>query len=67
MIIYRGTVKTGAENDPAWDQTYGSGFNAAHDLIQTSDRGFALAGVTVPLGEVWQDLWLVKTDADGNH
>jgi len=50
-----------------WSQTYGgTSSDAAEALVQTSDGGYALAGYTGSLENVYYDFWLVKTDAYGN-
>ncbi|MHA2326785.1 MAG: hypothetical protein ACXACB_15360, partial [Promethearchaeota archaeon] len=53
-------VKTDANGNVIWHQTYGS---TAHEeggsVIQTVDGGFALVGSTQ------SDMWLVKTDTNG--
>jgi len=48
-----------------WDRTYGgSGMDWAYSLIQTTDDGYAVVGLTsAPFN---QDLWLVKLDNLGN-
>ncbi len=50
-----------------WSKTYGGQSNdIAHALVQTSDGGYALAGQTNSFGAGLSDVWLVKTDANGN-
>jgi hypothetical protein len=50
-----------------WSRTYGSaGQEGAYAVVETSDGGFAMAGLTFSFGAVGGDFWLVKTDADGN-
>jgi len=52
-----------------WNQTYGVAgdwyTDAANDLIQTSDDGFAFAGSTVKSPASGYYAWLVKTDSSG--
>jgi hypothetical protein len=54
--------------DSMWSQTYGgTGTDAGTgDLIQTSDGGYAISGDTNSFGAGNTDVWLVKTDAEGN-
>jgi len=60
-------VKTDASGNMEWNKTYGGPrVDVAHAVIQTSDGGYALAGYTESFGADGQDLWLVKTDNDGN-
>ncbi|MFW9991367.1 MAG: hypothetical protein ACFFD4_04845 [Candidatus Odinarchaeota archaeon] len=59
-------VKTDANGDLEWNQTYGgTEYDYLFSGIQTNDGGFALAGYTVE-NEVWT-MWLVKTDGSGNQ
>jgi hypothetical protein len=50
-----------------WIKTYG-GTNSdyAYSMIQTSDEGYALAGLTWSFGAGDYDIWFVKTDPNGN-
>ena len=49
-----------------WSQTYGgTNVDWATSVIVTSDGGYAIAGKTLSFGN-GDDIWLVKTDADGN-
>lgn len=50
-----------------WNKTYGGLFDDnAHSVVATSDRGYALAGSSDPLGSDNSDFWLVKVDSLGN-
>ena len=61
-------MKTDANGVATWNQTYG-GYqdDTAYALVQTSDGGFALAGVTKSFDSrhMGSDMWLVKTNANG--
>jgi hypothetical protein len=58
-------VKTDPCGTILWDKTYGGAdYEIAYSMVQTSDGGYALAGITLYVGG--SDFWLVKTDADGN-
>ena len=51
-----------------WSQTYGGiKTDSAEALIQTGDGGFVLAGYTLSFGNGFEDFWVVKTNASGNH
>jgi len=51
-----------------WNKTYGgAGSDFAVDLVHTTDGGYALVGSTGSFGAGDTDVWLVKTDALGNH
>ncbi len=51
-----------------WSKTFGGSVDdVASSVIQTSDGGYALAGVTGSYGAGGFDLWLVKTDSSGNE
>lgn len=60
-------VKTNATGDEQWTKSYG----AAEDdegwsLVQTSDNGYAIGGLTYSYGSSG-DMLLVKTDQNGNQ
>jgi hypothetical protein len=62
-------LKTDQLGNEQWNQTYtASGSCAASGLIQTSDGGFALIGVSNydPLYGTQDTVWLTKTDSHGN-
>jgi hypothetical protein len=49
-----------------WSKTYGGlGIDIAYSVIETSDRGYAIAGDTSSSGAGGEDFWLIKTDEDG--
>lgn len=50
-----------------WSQTFGgSDYDYTKTLVQTTDGGYAVAGGTMSFGNGRWDMWLVKTDAEGN-
>jgi len=57
-------IKTDTYGIMLWNQTYDGEGAYAHELVETSDGGYALAG-TLRTAENF-DFWLVKTDAYGN-
>ena len=59
-------IKTDASGTKIWDRTFGGGQeDQCYSVIQTSDGGYALAGITESKGAGLVDFWLVKTDANG--
>jgi hypothetical protein len=60
-------VKTDANGNEIWSQTYGgTGDQYLYSLIETSDGAFALAGWQTSTYAGPPDLWLIKTDKYGN-
>ncbi|MGB9960580.1 MAG: hypothetical protein ACPLKQ_08740 [Candidatus Bathyarchaeales archaeon] len=60
-------VRTDAYGNMLWNKVYGGeDEEVAYALVETSDGGFALAGLTLSFGAGSRDFWLVKTDAYGN-
>jgi len=61
-------VKTDAAGNQLWSKTYGGLQNdVAYSVVQTSDGGYAVAGVTNAYsGSGAEDALLVKTDSSGN-
>lgn len=50
-----------------WSQSYGGlDLDLAYAFIQTSDKGYAIAGLTRSFGAGSEDFWLIKTDSFGN-
>ena len=51
-----------------WNVTFGGSYDDEfRDIVECSDGGFAMVGVTNSYGAGGEDVWLVKTDANGNH
>ena len=54
-------VKTDASGNLQWSKTYGGASgDYASSVVQTGDRGYALAGSTASFGAGSDDFWLVK-------
>jgi hypothetical protein len=67
MIFDFWLVKTDSLGNMEWNQTYGGAdTDFAYSVIQTSDEGYAIAGSTHSYGQGYNDVYLVKTDSDGN-
>ncbi|MCK4733040.1 MAG: DUF3160 domain-containing protein, partial [Methanophagales archaeon] len=61
-------VKTDTYGNEEWNETFGGyDVDGAYSLIQTSDGGYAIAGVTMSYGAGRGDAWLVKADSYGNE
>ena len=60
-------IKTYANGNVQWAKTYGGiDFDFAYSVQQTSDGGYIVAGYTYSFGAGWYDIFLIKTDANGN-
>ena len=60
-------IKTDSNGNLQWSKSYGgSKTESEPKIIQTSDRGFALACKTYLDIQVPADIWLIKTDETGN-
>jgi len=60
-------IKTDANGDSAWTKSYGGSnqdFGLAVD--QTSDGGYIITGNTISFGAGAEDVYLIKTDANGD-
>ena len=61
-------VKTNATGHHEWNRTFGgTGAEHANDVVQTTDGGFVIAGITGSYGPGGGDIWLIKTNATGHH
>lgn len=59
-------VKTDANGDALWTQTYGGdGWDFSYSVQQTTDDGYIIGGYSTSFGAGDADFYLVKTDADG--
>lgn len=61
-------LKTDANGNEQWNRTFGGLNDESASSIQiTSDGGYIFAGSTKSYGAGGKDVWVVKTDSNGNH
>ncbi|EMR75272.1 hypothetical protein MBGDF03_00897, partial [Thermoplasmatales archaeon SCGC AB-540-F20] len=62
-------IKTDSNGNIEWDNTYGGEeweWTQSNDILLASDGGYYFSGETDSFGAGLRDIWLIKTDADGN-
>ena len=60
-------IKTDAAGDTQWTRTYGGvAAEHGHSVRQTADSGYIICGTTLSFGAGAADIWLIRTDANGD-
>ncbi len=60
-------IKTNANGDPMWTKTFGgSGSEYAYSVQQTSDEGYAITGSTFSFDSGGGDVYLIRTNVNGD-
>jgi len=61
-------IKTDSAGNLQWQKTFGgSGTEYGYSVQQTSDGGFIIAGWTYSFGAKYSDVYIIKTDPNGNQ
>lgn len=61
-------IKTDALGETVWTRTYGGPYeDIGWSVQQTSDGGYIVAGHTRSFGSGFLDMWIIKTDEEGNR
>lgn len=59
-------IKTDASGNKLWSYTYGgANYEYGANMVQTTDNGFAITGITTSQGYGYDDVYLVKTNSSG--
>ncbi|MQY71655.1 hypothetical protein GH141_06980, partial [bacterium] len=67
LFLWGATLFAAQPPDTLWTRTYGgTGEDVGHFVQETSDGGYIIAGYTTSFGAGSYDVYLVKTNEDGD-